>query len=154
MRRDRVAGGTIRRRLGVPRKHRGGDHGLRLLRHRPGVVAGVGATGPKITLSSRGLERLLLHCLIQLNGYSDFGSRHQTQPLPLKSQVRHGSETDLKRRATNVCSSMDIHQCDRLAADFQLQSCMGKSSDHRGSPENVCRSADDRSSAACGSGPF
>jgi hypothetical protein len=35
-----------------------------------------------------------------------------------------------------------------------LQSCIGNLSDHRGSPENACRSADSRSSAARGSGPF
>ena len=31
---------------------------------------------------------------------------------------------------------------------------LGNLGDYRGSPENPCRSADRRSSAACGSGPF
>jgi hypothetical protein len=81
MRRARVEGGTIRRRLGVLPSDGGSDHGLRLLQHRTWGRSRHRHDRPKNCLRFRGFGTLAVPLSLQLNRYSDFGLRHQRQPL-------------------------------------------------------------------------
>ncbi len=99
----------------------------------------------KHALIPKKAERHYAHLASILNGMRRGNRRREDQN---KSDERRASD------AANAHVTIRNHVMESRCPLFLVKSIMGNLGHHRGSPENACRSADSRSSAARGSGPF